>query len=218
MKQATHIAILFAALFFTPDFSPPVIAQTELRNTIGWEFHGSANLPFRAERTFLGTGIGVNVLFKDTGLVSFKTGLEVNYFHTWDEYLDAGKFSNQRNVHYQYALLSLPAIVRFSMGKKVKLLAEFGGYLGVSLGGEMRSDYTSYDSLSNSQFNEIKRESYFPGLSFTPMVSVGGRFPLSERIDLLLKPECAFVLSEEINARYFYARFCIGIHLKSKKR
>ncbi|WP_343634571.1 hypothetical protein [Fluviicola sp.] len=218
MKQSKYLIAIFAAAinFFYP--SSMVFAQTKLKDIAGWEFHASANLPFRGERTFFGTGMGVNMLIKDTGLVSFKTGLEVNYFHTWDKYLDAGNFTNQRNVHYQHALLSIPAIVRFNIGNDFKLLVELGGYLGITLGGEMRSDYSFYDPLSNAKFNGIKHESYFPGLAFTPTLGIGGRFPLSERIDLLLKPECAFVMYEEIKERYFYARLCAGIHLKPKRK
>lgn len=173
-------------------------------------------------RTFYGGGIGVNVIFKDTNRVSFKTGVELNYFHTWDSWLYSGHFSNQTNIHYQYAILSIPAFVRFNLGNELKFLVEFGAYLGFSLGGEMRSTYSAYDPLSNYSFNGFKHENYVPGLSITPAIGFGTRVPLSERIDLVLKPEFAFMLnqenSESFNRHYFYARFCAGIHLNPKTK
>nr|WP_294857977.1 hypothetical protein [uncultured Fluviicola sp.] len=198
-------------------------AQDRLRDIRGWEFHASVNHPISNKpgvRTFYGGGVGVNVIFKDTSRVCFKTGVEFNYFHTWDSWLYSGHFSNQTNIHYQYANLSIPAIVRFNRGDEFKLFLEFGAYLGISLGGEMRSTYSTYDPLSNYSFNGFKRENYSPGLSFTPMLGFGTRLPLSERVDLVLKPEFAFILnqenSESFNRHYFYARFCVGIHLKKK--
>ena len=196
-------------------------SQEKQKAIRGFEFYASVNHPISAKegvRTFYGGGIGANIIFNDTNQVSFKTGVEFNYFHTWDSWLYSGHFSNQSNIHYQYAILSIPAVVRFNMGDEFKLFLELGAYLGISLGGDMRSTYSTYDPISNYSFNGFKRENYFPGLSFTPMIGFGARVPLSERIDLVLKPEFAFMLnqenSESFNRHYFYARFCAGIHLK----
>jgi hypothetical protein len=201
-------------------------AQNRERDIPGWEFHASVNHPISTKggvRTFYGGGIGVNVIFKDTNRVSFKTGLELNYFHTWDSWLYSGHFSNQTNIHYQYAGLSIPALVRINFGNELNFLVEFGAYLGFSLGGEMRSNYFSYDPFSSESSNGFKYEKYVPGLSITPAIGFGTRLPLSNRLELLLKPELAFVKNanygeDSFNNHFFYARFCAGIHLKPKKK
>ena len=218
MKRRILIIILVFISF-------AAVSQEKLKAIRGFEFHASVNHPISAKegvRTFYGGGIGVNVIFKDTNRVSFKTGVELNYFHTWDSWLYSGHFSNQTNIHYQYAILSIPAVVRFNMGDEFKLFLELGAYLGISFGGDMRSTYSTYDPLSNYSFNGVKHENYSSGLSFTPMIGFGARVPLSERIDLVLKPEFAFMLnqenSESFNRHYFYARFCAGIHLNPKTK
>ncbi|WP_341907746.1 hypothetical protein [Fluviicola taffensis] len=201
-------------------------AQDRQKAIPGWEFHASVNHPISAKegvRTFYGGGIGVNVIFKDTNRVSFKTGIELNYFHTWDAWLNSGNFSNQTNIHYQYSVLSIPALVRFNFGNELNFLVEFGAYLGFSVGGEMRSDYFSNDPFSNESVNGFKHENYTPGLSITPAIGFGTRLPLSNRLELLLKPEIAFTKNENygedsFNKHYFYARFCAGIHLKPKTK
>lgn len=194
-----------------------VFAQT------GFELHVSVNHPLSSDneaRTFYGAGIGANVLFADTSLVSFKTGVEFNFFHTWDSRIYAGHFASQTNVHYQYVALAIPAIVRFSFGREFKLFIESGAYVGVGYG-KMRSDYSSYSPYNNTSFKGYRYDEYFPGLSFTPMFGLGGRFPLFDRMDLVLKPEFAFVLNEfgsdngtEFNRGFFYAKLSLGIHLK----
>ena len=69
----------------------------------GWEFHASANLPLNQGKTLIGAGAGANVLFRDTGRVNFKTGIEVNYFQTWDESAYYSKMASRRNLHYRFA-------------------------------------------------------------------------------------------------------------------
>ncbi|MNK12760.1 hypothetical protein D3C87_308360 [compost metagenome] len=225
MKNAFLIILFFV--------SGSVFAQEQVQKTTkqvisGFEFHASVNHPLSTKsnmRTFYGGGFGANMLFRSSRPVSFKTGVEFNYFHTWDESVYAGHLSGQTNIHYQYAVVSIPAIVRFDFGKKFKLFAELGGYLGIPVGGSRRADYSSYDPYNGTIFKGIKHESYTPGLSVSPTIGLGGRFPLSERIDLLLKPEFTFVISEldadsnpDFNKHFFYGRFCAGIHLKHRKK
>jgi hypothetical protein len=182
----------------------------------GWEFHASVNYPVTGEVTFPGAGIGTNILFAENKTVNFKTGLEINYFHTWVEKSYGG---SKGDCHY--GVLSVPAMVRFTSKKSVKIFVEAGVYLGIGYGQREASGNPKgiYGLSSGSKY-----ESYFPGVVITPAIGLGGRFPLSERIDLFLKPEFALTVTEfDLSARsfetwYYYARFCVGIHLKPKPK
>lgn len=192
----------------------PFAARTQAP---GLEFHASANYPVIGEQGFPGAGIGTNILFRENNLVNFKTGLELNYFHTWVE-----KSYGPSKGDCHYGVLSVPAMVRFTSKKSVKFFAEAGVYVGIGYGqkeapGNVKGTY-GLSSASQSY------ESYFPGVVITPAVGLGGRFPLSERIDLILKPEFALTVTEfDISDRafetwYYYVRFCVGIHLKPKMK
>lgn len=185
----------------------------------GFEFHYSVNHASSLntpDRTFFGGGIGGNVIFGEK-VVGFKTGVEFNFFHVWTPTLYAGHYTNQTNVHYQFVTLSIPAIVRFSFGEEFKFFVESGAYLGIGYG-KMKYDYFSWSAYNNPSVKGQESRDYFSGLSLTPTIGLGGRFPLSESVDLMLKPEFAFVMNQENNkgqiTRFFYGRFCVGIHLK----
>jgi hypothetical protein len=183
----------------------------------GLEFHASVNYPVTGEIAFTGAGIGTNILFGENKTVNFKTGLELNYFHTWVE-----KSYGPSKGDCHYGVLSVPAMVRFTSKKSVKIFAEIGIYLGIGYGQKQAPGDVKgvYGSSSTSK----RYESYFPGLVITPAIGLGGRFPLSERIDLILKPEFVFTMTEfDISDRAFetwygYVRFCAGIHLKPKPK
>ncbi|WP_343634569.1 hypothetical protein [Fluviicola sp.] len=186
----------------------PFASQTQVP---GFEFHGSVNQPLSGERTFFGAGVGANILFRETKRVNFKTGIEGNFFHTWEANAFKGK-----NAHHQYGVISVPAMVRFTFGEKSKLFVESGVYLGIGYG-ETRTDYYTF-------YGSYRYEDYFPGLVITPALGLGGRFSFSERMDLFLKPEFAFTVTEfdpypiSFGTSYFYARFCAGIHLKPRPK
>jgi hypothetical protein len=192
----------------------PFAARTQAP---GWEFHASVNYPVTGEIAFPGAGIGTNILFGENKTVNFKTGLELNYFHTWVE-----KSYGPSKGDCHYGVLSVPAMVRFSSKKSVKFFVEAGVYLGIGYGQKEAPGNVKgvYGSSSASK----RYESYFPGLVITPAIGLGGRFPLSERIDLILKPEFAFTVTEfDLSDRAFqtwygYVRFCAGIHLKPKPK
>ena len=202
----------------------------------GLEFHASVNLPLNQGKTFFGAGSGVNFLLRDTCRFNFKTGIEVNYFQTWDENAYFNKVSSMRNVHYRFTALTFPVFARFTFGKRVKWFLEAGVYTGFGVGGEVTYNVTGM--YPNAPLDE-RTESCNSGLSITPAGSLGFRFPLSERIDLLLKPEFAYVRnkledvefsanktktgsgyggSHEYDFSFMYVRVCAGIHLKSKKK
>ena len=205
----------------------------------GSEFHASVNLPLNQGKTYLGAGGGVNFLLRDTCRVNFKTGIEVNYFQTWDASAYYSKMSSRKNLHYRFTALTLPAFARFNFGDRVKWFLEAGVYVGFGLGGRVTFSQISYPMYPNDPTTVFEGgESCFSGLSVTPAAGLGFRFPLSERIDLLLKPEFAYVRnkledvefsanktktgsgyggSHEYDFSFMYVRVCAGIHLKPKK-
>jgi hypothetical protein len=204
----------------------------------GFEFHSSVNHPLssKEDRTFYGAGIGTNILFRDTCVFNFKTGIEVNYFHTWDESAYGSKMWSRENVHYQYVVLSLPVFARLTFGDRFKLFLEAGAYLGICLDGQSKFSTTSHGMYPGDlSITKPTTNGYNTGLSITPAVSLGLRLPLSKHMDLVLKPEFAFVKnnlqdadlfsdkkknspyyggSQDFNFSYMYVRFCVGIHLK----
>jgi hypothetical protein len=136
--------------------------------------------------------------------------------------------------------LTLPAFARFNFGNRVKWFLEAGVYVGFGLGGRVTFSQISYPSSPNQPISEYEgAESCYSGLSVTPAAGLGFRFPLSERIDLLFKPEFAYVRnrledgqlfadkskpgpgyggSYEYDFSYMYVRVCAGIHLKPKPK
>ncbi len=201
----------------------------------GFEGHYSVNRPFghTESNTYYGVGIGANVLFRDASVFNIKTGLEVNYFHTWDDRVYSSHMSSRTDLHYRYAVVSIPAFLRLTVGNKMKVFIEGGTYLGVSPGGQVRYTYTSYSSSPNDPTTTHEsKDSYKAGLFISPAIGLGTRFHLSERLDVFLKGEFAFVQSRrfsgnttigagyggsyDFNHRYTYLRLCAGIHLKPK--
>ena len=212
------------------------------QRNIGSEFHLSGNHPLieGIGATFFGGGIGGNVIFRDTNIVGFKTGMEVNYFQTWVASAYQDKMSYRKNLHYRFAALTFPVFVRFNFGNRVRWFLEGGVYTGFGLGGNVTFSNIYYPSAPNDPTSVYQRsESCNSGLSITPAVGLGFRFPLSERIDFFFKPEFAYVRNKlqdvELFAdktkfgpgyggsypydfSYMYVRVCAGIHLKPKKK
>jgi hypothetical protein len=133
-------------------------------------------------------------------------------------------------LHYRYAIVSFPAFLRLTFGKRVKFFLEGGAYMGFCVGGKVRYTYTSYPT-SPGQLTETseKNDSYNTGLFLSPAVSMGLRFPLLDRLDLFIKPEFAFVKNirfsgnqvgsgyggdYDYNYSFPYGRLCLGLHLK----
>ena len=101
------------------------------------EIHGSVNRPIAFTTTFFGGGFGANVVFRDTRVLSFKTGLEVNFFRTWNNVMYIHYESYKIDALYSYWDLSIPFTLRWNMGKKARFFVEAGGYLGIPLTGNV---------------------------------------------------------------------------------
>ncbi len=203
---------------------------------LGLEMHYSVNRTFghSAVNTYYGGGIGANVLFRDTSIFNIKTGLELNYFHTWDGSIYTSQMWTRKDLHYRYLVVSIPAFVRFTFGKRVKVFFEGGAYLGFSPTGKVRFTNVSYGSYPGDPTTTTEGSDFYStGVSISPAGGIGVRFPLSERLDLFLKPEFAFVKNKllggqsngygsgyggdyDFNNRYTYLRLCAGLHLKTR--
>lgn len=217
MKQ---LAVLF--FFGFVGMIPKGLAQTKIPTI---ELHISGNHTLekaKEDRTFYGGGFGANVVFRDAGAVSFKTGLEANFFHTWNPSRYTGKMSSSTNVHYNYWNLNIPAMLRLNVGNKVRFFMEAGGYLGIPLGGIVTSKFHSYPMYQGGiSVSEIRQEQYDGFVSISAAAALGGIFPVSTRMDLILKPEFVFRRSlrpqsspiADFNERFSYFRLCLGIRI-----
>lgn len=189
------------------------------------ELHVSGNHPLESEpgdRTFYGGGWGANVLFGDAHTVSFKTGLEANFFHTWNPGAYVGKMASSTNVHYNYWNLNIPVMLRLNMGRKIRFFVEAGGYLGIPLGGNSTSKFYSYPMYPGEMKEpEVRKEPYEGLFSLSAAAALGGIFPISRRADLILKPELVFRKSlgvqdypvRDFNDRFSYFRLCLGMRI-----
>ncbi|WP_343607039.1 hypothetical protein [Fluviicola sp.] len=211
------IAILLSFVFSWE--SSPICAQQRIPI---FELHASANHPFGKTRTFYGGGFGGNVVFRDMRTISFKTGFEANFFHTWNKSRHVGQMASSSNVHYHFWNLSIPLMIRLNVGKRTRFFAEAGGYLGFPLTGTLTSRYTSYGmSPQNPGYTELRTEKFNGYFSLSPAISLGGIFPVSRRVDLILKSELALQKNvgvyespaTDFNARFYYFRLCLGMRI-----
>lgn len=186
----------------------------------------SSNNPYSKSgtevRTYLGGGFGANLVFADKRKASFKTGFEINYFHTWNRSVYTGHMSGKSNVHYRFCNLFIPAMLRLHAGERIKFSLEAGVYLGIPLAGTMASYYYTTPSYPGDlAIHETRREKFEGYFSISPAVGVGVSFPVSQRIDLFVKPEFVFQKNfnvydgpgSDFNKRFFYLRGCLGIRV-----
>jgi hypothetical protein len=191
-----------------------------------FEIHFSANHPLSnnsENRTFYGAGFGVNFIFRDVHLLSFRTGLETNFFHTWNRSAYVGKMASSTNVHYNFWNLSIPVMLRLKVGQKLKFFLEAGAYLGIPLTGNTTSNYHSYSAYpGGTNINETRKEMFEGYFSVSPAVSLGVIFPVSQHLDLYLKPELLFQKNlnvyvygpgNDFNDHFSYIRLCLGLRI-----
>lgn len=211
------IAILLSFVFSWE--SSPICAQQRIPV---FELHASANHPFGKTRTFYGGGFGANVVFMDERTLSIKTGFEANFFHTWNHSEYTGHMSSADSVHYRFWNLSIPLMIRLNVGKRTRFFAEAGVYLGIPIAGTSTFKYTSYGtSPQNPGYSEMKTTDFAGYFSLSPAVSLGGIFPVSRRVDLILKSELALQKNigvfdgpvYDFNARFYYFRLCLGMRI-----
>lgn len=210
------------AVFFLSVFSCTHSTSYAQQRIPVFELHASVNHPLGGTRTFYGGGLGANIFFWDERKLSFKTGFETNFFHTWNENVYVGHMASSTNVHYNFWNLSIPVMLRVSGGKRVKFFLEAGGYLGIPLAGTSTSRYRTTPTGPGQPFtDEIRTEKFKGYFSLSPAVSLGGIFPVSQRLDLIVKPEFVFQKNfnvydgpvDDFNAKFSYVRLCVGIRI-----
>jgi hypothetical protein len=70
------------------------------------------------------------------------------------------------------------------------------------------------DTYSNATFDATSKDSWNPGFSVGPLVGIGTRIPLTEKLDLLIRPDVGASISLDREFGNLYGRLCVGIHLK----
>uniref|UniRef100_UPI002634638D outer membrane beta-barrel protein n=1 Tax=Fluviicola sp. TaxID=1917219 RepID=UPI002634638D len=149
------------AIFFLFVFSWIYSTSCAQQKIPVFELHGSVNHPLGGTRTFYGGGFGANLVFMDERKLSFKTGFETNFFHTWNKSAYVGHMASSSNVHYKFWNLSIPLMFRLNVGKSVKFFLEAGGYLGIPLVGTSTSKYSTYGtSPQNPGTSKIRTEKF----------------------------------------------------------
>ncbi len=216
MKKIAALLVAFSGMY------PPSFAQQKIPT---FELHFSANRPLKSnlDQTFYGGGFGANLVFRDEHKLSFKTGFETNFFHTWNQKVYLSHLSNKSNVHYKFFNLSVPLMLRLHVGERVKFFLEAGGYLGIPLAGNMTSKYHSTPFYQGqASINETRTEKFSGYFSVSPAISLGLIFPVSQHVDLFLKPEFLFQKNfgvqvyepgGDFNEHFFYIRLCLGIRI-----
>ncbi|MNK12762.1 hypothetical protein D3C87_308380 [compost metagenome] len=130
--------------------------------------------------------------------------------------------ASSTNVHYNYWNLNIPVMLRLNVGRKVRFFVEAGGYLGIPLGGSSTSKYYSYPMHQGDiKLPEVRKENYEGLFSLSAATALGGIFPVSRRVDLILKPEFIFRKSlrardypvRDFNDRFSYFRLCLGMRI-----
>jgi hypothetical protein len=113
-------------------------------------------------------------------------------------------------VHYSYVDLAIPVLLRINIRW---VFIELGVNLGVGIAGQRRATVTTYSDFQPSVETTTKG-SWNPGFSAGPALGIGGRIPLNEKVDLLIRPDVGISSSFGKEFSNWYGRLCLGIHLK----
>ena len=170
------------------------------------EFHTSINHGI-GDGSF-GAGLGVNHVFNPDKVVSFRTGLDFQFFSD-QRYSDPpSHFGSPYDYYCSYVDLSIPFIMRINIKW---VFMELGGNLVAGIAGQKRGILTYY---SQPLPETTTADSWNPGFSVGPLVGIGARIPLTEKLDLLIRPDVGASISLDRQFGNLYGRLCVGIHLK----
>ncbi|MNJ82984.1 hypothetical protein D3C87_03970 [compost metagenome] len=183
--------------------------EQKLKNLFN-EFHVSVNHGIGSGRTFFGAGLGANKVFRAEKIVAFRTGIEFQLFHTWDDVGDPSHFSAIKNIHRNHIDFMVPVAMRINIQR---MFIELGGNVGVGVVGWERFTYLSFP-LGKPTVQTERKEGWTPGFSMGLMGGIGGLIPLNEKLDLLIRPDVGASVYFHGEFLNLYARLCIGIHLK----
>jgi hypothetical protein len=183
--------------------------EQPLRNLFN-EFHASVN--HELGTGFFGGGLAANHVFRPDKIVSFRTGLDFQFFHNWSDSENSHSYyTSVKDIHYSYVDLTIPIVLRINIRW---VFIELGVNLGVGIAGQRRATVTSYNDQPPFVVETTTKGSWNPGISVGPVLGIGALIPLNEKLDLLIRPDVGLSGSFTEDFSSLYGRLCVGIHLK----
>lgn len=170
------------------------------------EFHSSVNHGI-GDGSF-GGGLGVNHVFHPDKVISFRTGLDFQFFSDQTYSNPPSHFGSPYDYYCSYVDLTIPFIMRINIKW---VFIELGGNLVAGIAGQKRGILTYY---SQPLLETTTKDSWNPGFSVGPVLGIGTRIPLTEKLDLLMRPDVGASISLNREFGNLYGRLCIGLHLK----
>lgn len=170
------------------------------------EYHVSVNHGI-GDGSF-GGGLGVNHIFHPDKVISFRTGLDFQFFSNQTYSTPPSHFGSPYDYYCSYVDLTIPLIMRINIKW---VFIELGGNLVAGIAGQKRGILTYY---SQPLLETTTKDSWNPGFSVGPVLGIGARIPLNEKLDLLIRPDVGASISLDREFGNLYGRLCVGIHLK----
>lgn len=179
--------------------------EQPLRNLFN-EYHASVNHGI-GDGSF-GGGVGVNHVFHPDKVISFRTGLDFQFFSGQTYSNPPSHFGSPYDYYCSYVDLSIPFIMRINIKW---VFIELGGNLVAGIAGQKRGILTYY---SQPLPETTTKDSWNPGFSVGPLLGIGARIPINEKLDLLIRPDVGANISLDQEFGNLYGRLCVGLHLK----
>ncbi|WP_343634573.1 hypothetical protein [Fluviicola sp.] len=155
-----------------------------------------------------GGGLGLNHVFHPDKIVSFRTGLDFQYFSEMSYSEQPSHFGSPYDYYCSYVDLTVPIVMRINIKW---VFIELGGNLAVGIAGQKRGVLSDY---SQPLLETTTKDSWNPGFSVGPVLGIGARIPMNEKLDLLIRPDVGASISLDREFGNLYGRLCVGIHLK----
>lgn len=93
------------------------------------------------------------------------------------------------------------------------MFMELGGNLGIGITGQQRATVINYSDYG-PPVETVTNDSWNSGISIGPVLGIGSRIPLNEKLDLLIRPDIGASVYFQREFVNLYGRLCVGIHLK----
>lgn len=201
-----------------------VVAQIDeqsLKNLFN-EFHVSVNHGIGSEKNFFGAGFGANHVFKADQALGTRIGLQVDFYHFWNEGVSGpefNKYESRYNQHFNALNISVPLGLQVNFGYSLRYLFELGAEVGANA-------YTRYSADIHNSFNapgvnEHVNSKINLGAFLGFNMGVGVRVPFNDALSLLIKPGIgvqAYISgfkSDGLTVGNGYAKLTLGILLNN---
>lgn len=185
------------------------------------EYALSVNHGLGAPKTFFGTGLGANHVFRPDRVIGSRIGLEVDFYH----FLNAGvsgpdfnKYESRSNQHFHALNLSVPVALQFNFGHSVRYFFEMGAHLGINVYTRYSADVT-HSNYNSPTIKEHVNSKLILGPLFGLNAGIGVRIPFNERLSFLIKPGIGAQVyfeslsSSGVSSGNAYAKLTLGILL-----